>query len=77
MKKQTIKESRERAKKKYYSETQFRSVHRIYTRSEEALILSKSMPDRELADLLNVSVKSIHNKRARLNQKNQFGAEIW
>ena len=72
-----VKESRNRAKEKYYSETRFRSAHHRFSLNEDELILGKRMPDKELADLLKVSIKSIHNRRARLKQIEKYGAEIW
>lgn len=69
--------SRDRAKRKYYAQTQFRGRHGSYTEEEKTMILDKSMSDRNLADLLNVSVKAIHNKRSRMKQVMKYGAEIW
>ena len=41
------------------------------------LILEKRMSDREIADLLEVSIKSIHNRRARLKQIQIYGTQVW
>lgn len=71
------KEARERAKNKYYNKSKFRSRHHKYTRQEEKIILDQQIPDSEIADLLNVSVKSIHNKRSRLYQEVLYGTQIW
>ena len=77
MKTNKYRESRDQAKKKYYSNSQYRASHHRYTSREDDLILSKAIPDSELADLLSVSVKGIHNRRARLKQIQIYKTQIW
>lgn len=71
------KKSHSRAKEKYYSESKYRSIHHRYQKWEDELILKKTMPDKEIADLLFVSVKGIHNRRARLKQIQIYKTQIW
>ena len=77
MNKYELKESKRRTKDKYYSDTQFRSKHHRFSVKEDELILEKRMSDREIADLLEVSIKSIHNRRARLKQIQIYGTQVW
>lgn len=77
MDREKMTEAKNRAKEKYYSSTRFRSKHHRFSVKEDELILGKRMTDREIADLLEVSIKSIHNRRSRLKQIQKYGAQIW
>ena len=77
MDREKMTEAKNRAKEKYYSSTRFRSKHHRFSVKEDELILGKRMTDREIADLLEVSIKSIRNRRSRLKQIQKYGAQIW
>jgi hypothetical protein len=42
--------------------------YRTYTEEEDKIILAKEMPDKEIANLLNMPESRIWNRRAKLNQ---------
>ena len=56
MDREKMTEAKNRAKEKYYSSTRFRSKHHRFSVKEDELILGKRMTDREIADLLEVSI---------------------
>lgn len=70
--KEKFRRYRERSKKKYYEK---RGTHKFkpskYTQKEDELILKHEIPDTELSEKIQHSVKSIHTRRWILKQKRE------